>query len=81
MDTYSLLREIADSWVLLAMVVFFIGTAIWAFLPSQRHARDDAAQIPFRNDTPDKDETCSGTCETCACSGFALKDLKGQRDV
>ena len=28
MDTYSLLREIADSWVLLALFIFFIGQVI-----------------------------------------------------
>lgn len=49
MDTYSLLRQIADSWVLLAMFTFFIGVAIWAFLPSQNAARKDASMIPFRN--------------------------------
>jgi cytochrome c oxidase cbb3-type subunit 4 len=52
MDTYSLLRQIADSWVLLAMFAYFIGAGIWAFLPSQRSARDDASLIPFRNDNP-----------------------------
>ena len=51
MDTYSLLREIADSWVLLAMFTFFIGAGVWAFWPGQRAARDDAAGIPFRNET------------------------------
>ena len=50
MDTYSLLRQIADSWVLLAMFIFFLSVVVWAFLPSQRQARSDAAQIPFRND-------------------------------
>ncbi|KIN64194.1 Cytochrome c oxidase, cbb3-type, CcoQ subunit [Sulfitobacter noctilucicola] len=54
MDTYSLLRQFADSWVLLAMFGFFLGAAIWAFLPSQRGAREDASQIPFRNETPEK---------------------------
>ena len=68
MDTYSLLREIADSWVLLAMFLFFIGVAIWAFLPSQRGAREDASQIPFRNET--LDTGCPGTCETCQCKSF-----------
>ncbi len=51
MDTYSLLRQIADSWVLLAMFTFFIGCAVWAFWPSLKGARDDAAGIPFRNET------------------------------
>lgn len=50
METYSLLREIADSWVLLAMFLFFLGVAIWAFLPSQAAAREAARQIPFRQD-------------------------------
>lgn len=51
METYSFLREFADSWVLLAMFGFFIGVAIWAFLPSQRNARTAASLIPLRNDT------------------------------
>jgi len=50
MDTYSLLREIADSWVLLAMFLFFIGCGVWAFLPSQAKAREDASMIPLRDD-------------------------------
>ena len=50
METYSLLREFADSWFLIAMFVFFVGTWVWAFWPSSRGARDDAAQIPFRED-------------------------------
>ncbi len=58
MDTYSLLRQIADSWVLLAMFAFFIGTAVWAFWPSQSKARRDASMIPFRYDEP-ADSTAS----------------------
>ena len=50
METYSFLRELADSWVLLAMFTFFLGAGVWAFWPSQRQARQDAADIPFRND-------------------------------
>lgn len=50
MDTYSLLREFADSWVLLAMFAFFIGAGIWAFLPSQADAREEARRIPLRDD-------------------------------
>lgn len=49
MDTYSLLREIADSWVLLAMFVFFVGAGVWAFWPGFRKDREDASMIPFRN--------------------------------
>lgn len=51
MDTYSLLRQIADSWVLLALFIFFLGTVVWAFWPSLTPDRRDASQIPFRNET------------------------------
>ena len=50
MDTYSLLREIADSWVLLAMFIFFVGTILWAFRPGSRATHRDTASIPFRNE-------------------------------
>ncbi len=56
MDTYSLMREIADSWVLLAMFAFFIGAAIFAFWPGAARDRQDAAGIPFRNDTTTKEQ-------------------------
>ncbi|WP_342078232.1 cbb3-type cytochrome c oxidase subunit 3 [Yoonia sp. SS1-5] len=78
MDTYSFLRQLADSWGLLAMFLFFCGVAIWAFLPSQSKSREDARMIPFRNDSPKT--SCAGTCETCACNALAGK-LKGQFDV
>ena len=50
-DLYSLLREFADSWVLLSLVLFFIGAVVWAFRPGSRPAHDDAANVPFRNET------------------------------
>ena len=57
MDIYSMLRQFADSWVLLAMVVFFLGVIVWSFLPSQHANRVDASLIPFRNDnSSDADE-------------------------
>lgn len=57
MDTYTLLRQLADSWVLLAMFGFFASVAVWAFLPSQRRAREDASLIPFRNEDAPKHST------------------------
>ena len=55
MDTYSLLREIADSWVLLFLFAFFLGTVVWAFWPGLTPERRDASQIPFRNETAARD--------------------------
>lgn len=47
---YHILREIADSWVLLLMFVFFVGTWFWAFRPGSKPTHDDAASLVFRND-------------------------------
>ncbi len=56
MDTYSLLREFADSWALLVLFLFFIGVVIWAFRPGSRAVHKDIANIPFRHeDKPAQD--------------------------
>ena len=73
MDTYSLLREIADSWVLLALFAIFIGVAIYAFRPGSRAVHDDAANVPFRHEDAPPAETrdrdgCDGTCDACKCA-------------
>ncbi|ETW12905.1 cbb3-type cytochrome oxidase subunit [Roseivivax marinus] len=52
MDTYSVLRHFADSWMLLAMTLFFLGICVRAFLPRMRTAQAEAASVIFRNDTP-----------------------------
>ena len=51
MDLYSLMREFADSWALLALVMLFCGIVFWAFRPGSRPLHDDAANVPFRNDS------------------------------
>ena len=71
MDTYSLLREFADSWFLLFMFTFFIGTGIWAFWPSMKADRDAAAQIPFNEDK----NGCDKSCADCACNSDMMKGL------
>jgi cytochrome c oxidase cbb3-type subunit 4 len=50
MDTYSLMREFADSWALLALFVIFLGVVVWAFRPGSRAVHDDIAKSIFRND-------------------------------
>ena len=50
MDTYTALREFADSWALLAMTLFFVGVVIFAFRPGSRKNADEAASIPFKDD-------------------------------
>ena len=47
---YDALREFADSWVLLLMVLFFVTAVWWAMRPSARPQHDAAAAIPFKED-------------------------------
>ncbi|MBT9386381.1 cbb3-type cytochrome c oxidase subunit 3 [Pseudooceanicola sp. CBS1P-1] len=50
MDTYSLLREFADSWVLLVMFTFFVGIGVWVFRPGSRTTYRETSGIPFRHE-------------------------------
>lgn len=50
METYTFLRQLADSWALLLMFCMFLGVVIWAFRPGSRRVHDDVATSIFRND-------------------------------
>ena len=51
METYSLLREFADSWMLLALFTFFVGMVLWVlFRPGSKETYRDVANIPFRHE-------------------------------
>jgi cytochrome c oxidase cbb3-type subunit IV len=50
METYSLLRQFADSWGLLAMFAVFLAVMIWAFRPGSSRIHKDTANIPFRHE-------------------------------
>ena len=50
METYSLLREFADSWALLSLFAVFLGVIVWVWRPGSRRVHDDAANSIFRND-------------------------------
>ncbi|MTH77401.1 cbb3-type cytochrome c oxidase subunit 3 [Paracoccus aestuariivivens] len=50
MEQYSFLRQLADSWVLLTLVLFFIGAIIFAWRPGSRPLHRDAAESIFRNE-------------------------------
>ncbi|WP_298839914.1 cbb3-type cytochrome c oxidase subunit 3 [uncultured Roseobacter sp.] len=50
METYSLLREFADSWMLLLLFTVFVGMAFWVFRPGSRPLHRDTANMIFRND-------------------------------
>lgn len=50
METYSLLREFADSWMLLLLFIFFVGIVFWVMRPGSKETYSETADIPFRND-------------------------------
>ena len=50
METYTLLRHFADSWMLLFLFLFFIGVVIWVFRPGAKKKHEDQADIPFRHE-------------------------------
>ncbi|WAT18178.1 cbb3-type cytochrome c oxidase subunit 3 [Aurantiacibacter sp. MUD11] len=49
-STYEFLRQLADSWGLLAMVLLWLGFALWAFRPSARSHHEDAANMIFKDE-------------------------------
>lgn len=49
MDIYSFLRELADSWGLLALFVIFIGVIFFTFRPGSKAIYSDPADIPLRH--------------------------------
>ena len=69
MDTYSFLRQLADSWVLLAMFAFFVSVIAFAFRPGSTATYDAVANIPLQDDTkpaprdPDANGKAKGTAK------------------
>ncbi|KXF75119.1 nitrogen fixation protein FixQ [Paramesorhizobium deserti] len=47
---YHIMRQFADSWGLLAMVIFFVGAVLFTFRPGSRKLADDAARVPLKED-------------------------------
>ncbi|WP_039019064.1 CcoQ/FixQ family Cbb3-type cytochrome c oxidase assembly chaperone [Halocynthiibacter namhaensis] len=50
METYSILREFADSWMMLGLFSFFIGVVFWVMRPGATRTYSDTANIPFRHE-------------------------------
>lgn len=63
MDTYSFLRELADSWVMLALFSVFVFVVLWAYRPGSRRIHDDAANVPFRHENAPVAEASQDTPE------------------
>lgn len=50
MHMYEILRQFADSWVLLALTGVFLAVIFFAYRPGSRPTHDDAAMVIFRHD-------------------------------
>lgn len=50
MSTYESMRHFADSWAMLAMLIFFAGTIVMVLLPGAKKRAEEAAKIPLRED-------------------------------
>ncbi len=49
-STYQMLRHFADSWGLLAMMLFFVGLVGWALRPGAKRLHDEAATMIFKDE-------------------------------
>jgi cytochrome c oxidase cbb3-type subunit 4 len=54
--SYEAMRQFADSWGLVFLVVVFAGVVIFVFRPGSRARYDDAASIPFKDRKSDRDD-------------------------
>jgi len=50
MEVYTAMRQFADSWGLLGMVLFFVGAVLWTLRPGSKAGADQAARIPLQDD-------------------------------
>ncbi|HSG34622.1 MAG TPA: cbb3-type cytochrome c oxidase subunit 3 [Sphingomonadaceae bacterium] len=48
---YETLRQIADSWGLLAMVIIFLVLSAWPFRPGAKKRNQDAAEAIFKEES------------------------------
>jgi cytochrome c oxidase cbb3-type subunit 4 len=47
-DDYTIMRQFADSWGLLGMLLFFVAVVVLAYRPAAKKIHEDAASIPFK---------------------------------
>ena len=51
MDTSTFLQDLAENWLVVGMMTFYLGAILWTIRPGSRKVHEDISQIPFRNDT------------------------------
>lgn len=50
METYTFMRQFADSWGLIGMALFFVGAVVFTLRPGGKLQADEAARIPLKED-------------------------------
>lgn len=50
MEVYTAMRQFADSWGLLGMVIFFVCAVLWTLRPGSKPGAEEAAHIPLADD-------------------------------
>ena len=50
MNETTLIRELADNWLLVGMFSLFVIAILWAFRPGSRSVHQETSSIPFRNE-------------------------------
>lgn len=55
MDTYTFLREVAGSWMLLFMFTFFVVVVVWV-ITGRSKSYTDTAEIIFRHEDKPLDD-------------------------
>jgi len=53
MEHYTFLRQVADSWGLAAMFLFFVGVIVFVFRPGSKAEYEKLAKIPLENGSED----------------------------
>lgn len=53
METYSTMRQFADSWGLLLLFTVFIAIVIYVYRPGSRATYDDVAKSPLQKTDPE----------------------------
>jgi len=48
--TYETMRQFADTWGLVALVVMFVAILVWVFRPGSKQAYDEISKIPLKDD-------------------------------
>lgn len=53
MEHYTFLRQLADSWGLAVMFLFFVGVIVFVFRPGSKEQYAELAKIPLKNGSED----------------------------